>query len=129
MDRQSQERNVDEPFSAFSMTRRESNTLMSSSERRTSSSYNQSTSSSLVVNGGHDEPLMVATPADSLASSATFTTTATTSKSFLQDRTPVRGMQDIIGRMRATDAGILLRFFPFLVHWPFHFLFQVLEIE
>uniref|UniRef100_A0A0N8DXB2 Smoothelin domain-containing protein n=1 Tax=Daphnia magna TaxID=35525 RepID=A0A0N8DXB2_9CRUS len=104
MDRQSQERNVDEPFSALSMTRRESNTLMSSSERRTSSSYNQSTSS-LVVNGGHDEPLMVATPADSLASSATFTTTATTSKSFLQDRTPVRGMQDIIGRMRATDAG------------------------
>ena len=28
-----------------------------------------------------------------------------TAKSFLQDHTPVRGMQDIIGRMRAGDAG------------------------
>lgn len=37
-------------------------------------------------------------------SSVTTTTTATSSRSFLQDRTPVRGMQDIIGRMRASDA-------------------------
>lgn len=42
---------------------------------------------------------------------------STSHQSFLQDRTPVRGMQDIIGRMRASDqqiqAGNL--FFPFML--------------
>lgn len=33
------------------------------------------------------------------------TTTTTSTRSFLQDRTPVRGMQDIIGRMRASDTN------------------------
>ena len=90
MDRQSQERSMDENGTS---SRRESNTFVSSSERRTSS-YNQSSTSTV------NEPSAVA-PIENL----TLTTTTTTSKSFLQDRTPVRGMQDIIGRMRAGDAG------------------------
>ena len=42
---------------------------------------------------------------------------STSQQSFLQDRTPVRGVQDIIGRMRASDqqiqTGDLL--FPFIL--------------
>ena len=90
MDRQSQERSMDENGTS---SRRESNTFVSSSERRTSS-YNQSSTSTV------NEPSAVA-PIENL----TLTTTTTTSKSFLQDRTPVRGMQDISERMRAGDAG------------------------
>lgn len=96
MDRQSMERSMDESFSSLN-SRRESNTMISSSERRPS--YNQAS----VVNGVNE---LVATPGDSLTSSM-FTTT---SKSFLQDRTPVRGMQDIIGRMRATDVSAGIHF-------------------
>lgn len=93
MDRQSQERTMDE--SGLSC-RRESHSFVSSSERRTS--YNQTSTATV-----NKEPSAVAGPLEETGSN--FTTTTTTSKSFLQDRTPVRGMQDIIGRMRAGDAG------------------------
>lgn len=86
MDRQSQERSTEE-----SSSRRESLMTTSSvtSERRTSYQSVRPAAS------GPEEPSNV-------------TSTATMnvgSKSFLQDRTPVRGMQDIIGRMRAGDVG------------------------
>lgn len=90
MDRQSQERSTEE-----SNSRRESLLTTSSvtSERRTSyQSVRPATS-------GPEEP----------PSNVTSTATMNVgSKSFLQDRTPVRGMQDIIGRMRAGDVGRFL---------------------
>jgi hypothetical protein len=89
MDRQSQERSMDENGLS---SRRESHTFVSSSERRTS--YNQTSTATV------NEPSAPVAPVET---GSNFTTT--TSKSFLQDRTPVRGMQDIIGRMRAGDAG------------------------
>jgi hypothetical protein len=79
MDRQSQERSKDE------------NKMFS----RTETSYIQSSTSTVI------EPSAIASPIENL----NFTTTKTTSNSFLQDRTPVRGMQDISGRMHAGDAG------------------------
>jgi hypothetical protein len=100
MDRQSQERSMDENGTS---SRRESSTFVSSTERRTSS-YNQSSTSTV------NEPSAVAAPIETLT-----LTTTTTSKSFLQDRTPVRGMQDIIGRMRAGDAGKKTSSFHFLL--------------
>ena len=54
---------------------------------------NQSTSSSVSVE---------LSPSKTVNSSVT--TTTTTTKSFLEDRTPVRGMQDIIGRMKADTS-------------------------
>jgi hypothetical protein len=89
MDRQSQERSMDENGLS---SRRESHTFVSSSERRTS--YNQTSTATV------NEPSAPVAPVET---GSNFTTTS--SKSFLQDRTPVRGMQDIIGRMRAGDAG------------------------
>jgi hypothetical protein len=43
------------------------------------------------------------------------TTTTTTTKSFLEDRTPVRGMQDIIGRMKADTSKCSLHTSPQLL--------------
>ena len=40
-------------------------------------------------------------------SSSMVTSSVTSTRSFLQDRTPVRGMQDIIGRMSATPTSNL----------------------
>lgn len=94
MDRQSQERSMDENGLS---SRRESQTFVSSSERRTF--YNQTSTATV-----NNEPSAVAVAAP-VETGSSFTSTTTTSKSFLQDRTPVRGMQDIIGRMRAGDAG------------------------
>lgn len=104
MDRQSQERTMDE--SGLSC-RRESHSFVSSSERRTS--YNQTSTATV-----NKEPSAVAGPLEETGSN--FTTT-TTSKSFLQDRTPVRGMQDIIGRMRAGDAGNVFIFRKIIFPW------------
>ena len=78
MDRQSQERSKDE------------NKTSSRTE-----TYIQSSTSTVI------EPSAIASPIENL----NLTTTKTTSNSFLQDRTPVRGMQDISGRMHAGDAG------------------------
>ena len=78
MDRQSQERSKDE------------NKTSSRTE-----TYIQSSTSTVI------EPSAIASPIETL----NFTTTKTTSNSFLLDRPPVRGMQDISGRMRAGDAG------------------------
>lgn len=98
MERASQERTTTE--SDGNSSRRESTvtTMSMTSERRTSYQSTQSARPTIGSNSNINSN-----------SNSNWQESSTNqsggSQSFLQDRTPVRGMQDIIGRMRAGDVG------------------------